>query len=304
MLDSGYYVLGSEVESFESEFAQYCGVGHAVGVANGLDALTLVLRAWLETDMLSPGDEVIVPAHTFIASILAITQCNLTPVLIEPDPVSFNLSVKELQLAITPKTKVILAVHLYGQMANMPEICSIASEHNLLVLEDCAQAHGASLKGKRAGSWGDAAGFSFYPGKNLGALGDAGCVTTKHECLAKTVRTISNYGSMKKYHHSLEGVNSRLDEIQAAALRVKLQHVDSEIEHRRTIARIYSKKIKNECVKIPKWSDDGSHVFHLYVLRTRARKEFINRLKSSNIETLIHYPIAPLDQIAYGYREF
>jgi dTDP-4-amino-4,6-dideoxygalactose transaminase len=304
VLDSGYYVLGSEVESFESEFAQYCGVGHAVGVATGLDALTLVLRAWLETDMLSEGDEVIVPAHTFIASILAITQCNLTPVLVEPDPVSFNLSIKQLRLAITPKTKVILAVHLYGQMANMPEICNVASEHNLLVLEDCAQAHGASLKGKRAGSWGDAAGFSFYPGKNLGALGDAGCVTTKHEGLAKTVRTISNYGSMQKYHHVLEGVNSRLDEIQAAALRVKLRHLDSEIEHRRKIARIYSKEIKNESVKSPQWSDDGSHVFHLYVLRTRARKEFIDRLKSNNIETLIHYPIAPHDQIAYAYREF
>ena len=240
MLDSGYYVLGSEVESFESEFAQYCGVGHAVGVANGLDTLTLVLRAWLKLTCCLQVTRLSYP-YPFIASILAITQCNLTPVLIEPDPVSFNLSVKELQLAITPKTKVILAVHLYGQMANMPEICSIASEHNLLVLEDCAQAHGASLKGKRAGSWGDAAGFSFYPGKNLGALGDAGCVTTKHECLAKTVRTISNYGSMKKYHHSLEGVNSLLDEIQAAALRVKYS-IRSEIEHRRTIARIYSKK--------------------------------------------------------------
>lgn len=304
VLDSGYYVLGSEVESFESEFAKYCGESYAIGTSNGLDALILVLRAWIELDMLSEGDEVIVPANTFIASILAITECNLTPVLVEPNPVSFNLSVKELKLAITSRTKVILPVHLYGQMANMPEICAFADEHNLLVLEDCAQAHGASLKGKRAGSWGDAAGFSFYPGKNLGALGDAGCVTTKHEHLAKTIRAISNYGSIKKYHYLHEGMNSRLDEIQAAILRVKLLHLDYEIQHRRKIARIYSKEIKTDCVETPQWSDNDSHVFHLYVLRTKRRNEFIEHLKNSNIETLIHYPVAPHDQKAFAHRDF
>ena len=304
VLDSGYYVLGSEVDSFESEFAQYCGVGHCVGVANGLDALTLVLRAWIELGMLSPGDEVIVPANTYIASIFAITQSNLKPVLVEPDPISFNLSIKQLQLAITPRTKVILPVHLYGQMADMSEICAIASQHNLLVLEDCAQAHGANLNGKRAGSWGDAAGFSFYPGKNLGALGDAGCVTSKHEVLAETVRTISNYGSVKKYHHSMEGVNSRLDEIQAAVLRVKLQHLDFEIEHRRKIARIYSAGINSEHVTVPLWSDNGSHVFHLYVIRTKIRQKLIDVLESKNIETLIHYPVAPHNQLAFKNRDF
>ena len=304
VLDSGYYVLGSEVDSFESEFAKYCGAEYAVGTSNGLDALILVLRAWLELGMLSEGDEVIVPANTFIASILAITECNLTPVLIEPDPVSFNLCMKQARLAITSKTKVILPVHLYGQMANMPEIIGFANDHNLLVLEDCAQAHGASLEGKRAGSWGDAGGFSFYPGKNLGAIGDAGCVTTKHERLAETVRAISNYGSTAKYYYSLEGLNSRLDEIQAAVLRVKLQHLDSEIEHRRAIARIYSEQIKSDLVETPQWSDDDSHVFHLYVLRTGLRNEIIDYLKNSNIETLIHYPVAPHEQEAFAHRQF
>lgn len=304
VLDSGYYVLGSEVDSFESEFAEYCGESYAIGTSNGLDALILVLRAWIELDMLSEGDEVLVPANTFIASILAITECNLTPVLVEPNPVSFNLSVKELRLAVTSRTKVILPVHLYGQMANMPEICAFADKHNLLVLEDCAQAHGARLKGKRAGSWGDAAGFSFYPGKNLGALGDAGCVTTKHERLAKTIRAISNYGSIEKYHYLHEGMNSRLDEIQAAILRVKLLHLDSEIQHRRKIARIYSKDIKIDCVETPQWLDNDSHVFHLYVLRTKRRKEFIEYLKNSNVETLIHYPVAPHDQKAFAHRNF
>ena len=239
VIDSGWYIGGSELEKFEQQFASYCGTQYAIGVANGLDALILTLRAWKELGKLKEGDEVIVPSNTYIASILAISANNLTPVLVEPSVDSFNIDPKKIETAITSKTKAILPVHLYGQLADMPAIMDIAKHHELLVLEDSAQAHGASLDGKRAGSWGDASGFSFYPGKNLGALGDAGAITTSDEELANTLRALRNYGSHEKYKNLFQGVNSRLDEIQAAMLNVKLNHLDNEIAHRRKVANDY-----------------------------------------------------------------
>lgn len=296
VLDSGWYVRGAEVDLFEQEFAGYCGSRYCVGVANGLDALSLVLRAWIELGKIREGDEVIVPANTYIATILAVTQNNLKPVLVEPDQGSFNLSTEKIKSAITKKTRVILPVHLYGQLADMAAIMSLSESHNILVLEDAAQAHGARKQRILAGNWGDAAAFSFYPGKNLGALGDGGCVTTSDKQLADTVRVIANYGSEKKYQNSHKGVNSRLDEMQAAFLRVKLRHLDSEILHRASIARIYSKEIVNNAIKLPSYEDDGSHVFHLYVVRSKKRSDFIASLELAGIETLVHYPIAPHKQ--------
>ena len=236
VIDSGWYILGAQLEAFEAEFARYCGVQHCIGVGNGLDALTLTLRAWKEMGRLQDGDEVIVPSHTYIATCLAVTESGLQPVLVEPDPTTYNLCPSKLEAAITSKTRALIAVHLYGQLAPMPEIMTVAKRHGLLVLEDAAQAHGASIGGRRAGHWGDAAGFSFYPGKNLGALGDAGAVTTSDGALADVVRTLGNYGSQRKYENAYQGVNSRLDEIQAAMLRVKLRHLDTEVERRLTSA--------------------------------------------------------------------
>ena len=299
VLDSGWYVLGSEVDSFEEEFATYCGADYCIGVANGLDALIIVLRAWIELGKICEGDEVIVPANTYIATILAVTQNNLKPVLVEPDEGSFNISPEKIEAAITSRTRVVLPVHLYGQMANMPKIMALSEKYNLLVLEDSAQAHGAHILNKQAGAWGHASGFSFYPGKNLGALGDAGCITTSDKSLAETVRVIANYGSEFKYRNLLKGVNSRLDEVQAAILRVKLKYLNSEILHRRKIARIYRNKITNPSIKGPFYTDDGSHVFHLYVLRSKNRDAFMSLLKTAQIDTLIHYPIAPHKQAAF-----
>ena len=230
VIDSGWYICGSELAEFERKFATYCGVKHAVGVANGLDALILVLRAWKEAGSLKDGDEVIVPANTYIASILAITANRLTPVLVEPNPETFNLDPAKMQAALTDKTKAVLPVHLYGQLADMPTICAFAKQHGLLVLEDAAQAHGAESNGKKAGAWGDAAGFSFYPGKNLGALGDGGAITTNDDQLAQMLRALRNYGSHRKYENLYSGTNSRLDEIQAAILSVKLAYLDRETE--------------------------------------------------------------------------
>ena len=233
VIDSGWYIGGSELEQFEQQFANYCGTKCAIGVANGLDALILTLRAWKELGKLKEGDEVIVPSNTYIASILAISANNLTPILVEPCVDSFNIDPKKIEAAITSRTKAILPVHLYGQLADMPAIMAIAKRHELLVLEDSAQAHGACLDGKKAGSWGDASGFSFYPGKNLGALGDAGAITTSDEDLADTLRALRNYGSHEKYKNLFQGVNSRLDEILAAMLIVKLSYLENEIAHRR-----------------------------------------------------------------------
>lgn len=300
VIDSGWYVLGQEVKAFEQEFANYCGARHCVGTANGLDALTLILRAWLELGRLQPGDEVIVPANTYIASILAISANGLKPVLVEPDVATFNLSPSNIRSAITDKTRVILPVHLYGQLADMPAILSLAREYDLLVLEDAAQAHGAAIDGKKAGSWGDAAGFSFYPGKNLGALGDAGAITTSDTVLAETLRALSNYGSHEKYKNLFKGVNSRLDEIQAAMLRVKLSQLDRDTEHRRLLATIYLKNInKNERVKLPHVTSLEQHVWHLFVIRCNERSALQQYLNLEGIQTLIHYPIPPHKQLAY-----
>ncbi len=299
VLDSGWYVQGESLREFEREFASYCGSNYCIGVANGLDALTLTLRAWKELGKLHDGDEVIVPANTYIASILAITENRLTPVLIEPDPLTFNISCKNIKVAITNRTKVILPVHLYGRLAPMEEIMSIAKDHGLLVLEDAAQSHGACFDGKRAGSWGDAAGFSFYPGKNLGALGDAGAVVTSDPILEETVRTLSNYGSSEKYVNKFKGVNSRLDELQAAILSVKLKRLDEDTTRRRTIAKKYCKYIKNPNIDILR-SAGSEHVYHLFVVRTKYRDELSDFLSASGIATLIHYPIPAHRQDAYS----
>lgn len=305
VIDSGWYVQGSQVKAFEQEFAGYCGSKHAIGVANGLDALILTLRAWKEMGKLKDGDEVIVPANTYIASILAITENGLTPVLVEPSECTYNLSPVLLEEAITSKTKVILAVHLYGMLAPMVEIMQLAEQYGLLVLEDSAQAHGAMINGRKAGNWGHASGFSFYPGKNLGALGDAGAVTTNDDRLAQTIRALGNYGSHKKYENIYQGVNSRLDEMQASFLLVKLRHLDSDTKRRKEIAIAYANGIKNIDVFLPiknsiKHVDElDNHAFHLFVIRSVQRNELSMYLHHKDIHTLVHYPIPPHQQMAY-----
>lgn len=305
VIDSGWYILGQELETFEQEFADFCNVKYAVGVANGLDALALVIRAWKEMGKLKSGDEIIVPANTYIASILAISENDLVPVLVEPDPKTYNLCPKNTEKAITIKTKAILSVHLYGLLSPMPELMAIAKENNLLVLEDCAQAHGAEINGKRAGNWGDAGAFSFYPGKNLGALGDAGAITTNDKELASVLKALRNYGSHKKYENLYKGVNSRLDEIQAAMLRVKLRYLEDETNNRRNIAKRYIGEIINPLVSLPTWGGDSDHVFHLFVIETEHRDNLHEFLLSKGIETIIHYPKAPHKQQAYTeYKDF
>jgi len=304
VIDSGWYVQGAEVNAFEQEFAAYCGTKHCIGVANGLDALTLILRAYKELGKLKEGDEVIVPANTYIASILAISENRLRPILVEPDEQTYNLDPALIEQAITPNTKAIMAVHLYGQLADMPTINAIAKKHGLLVIEDSAQAHGASIKGRKAGNWGDASGFSFYPGKNLGALGDAGAVTTNDDELAQTLRALGNYGSHKKYENLYQGVNSRLDEMQAAILRVKLQHLDDETKRRREIAIAYAQSINNPNIILPINLNTSAltlehHAFHLFVLRTNDREKLQSYLAENGVQVLIHYPIAPHHQKAY-----
>ena len=303
VLDSGWYIAGQELEKFEQNFANYCGTKFAIGVANGLDALILTLRAWKELGKLQDGDEVIVPANTYIASILAITANNLKPVLVEPDESSLNISIDTIRSAITVRTKVILPVHLYGQLANMPAIMKVAKQNNLLVLEDSAQAHGAKIDGKRAGNWGDASGFSFYPGKNLGALGDAGAITTNDAELAQTLKALRNYGSHEKYKNLFAGVNSRLDEIHAAILDVKLKYLDEEVANRRKIASLYLSEIKNSYMTLPLTGIDAlkyeQHVWHLFVIQSAHRDELQSYLKENGVQTLIHYPIPPHQQQAY-----
>lgn len=299
VIDSGYYINGPEVEAFNQEYANYCGVKYCIGVASGLDALTLVLCAWKHLGLISDGDEVIVPGNTFVASALAISENNLKPVFVEPCPESFNLTVESINKAISKRTKVIMPVHLYGQMAPMKEIMEIAQKNNLLVLEDAAQAHGALLNGKKSGGWGHAAGFSFYPGKNLGALGDAGAITTNNCELALLIRTIANYGSEKKYHHRIQGKNSRLDEMQAAFLRVKLGYLASETAKRQQIASDYILQIKNPKIRLPICHNKQSHVWHLFVVKSTKREELQKYLHENGISTLIHYPIAVHKQKAY-----
>jgi len=299
VIDSGWYIQGKECEAFEHEFSTYCGTEYAVGVANGLDALTLILRAYIELGVMQNGDEVIVPANTYIASILAITENGLIPILVEPNIETYLLDSARIEENITSRTKAILPVHLYGQTCDMDKINEIAKQYKLKVIEDSAQSHGAYFKNKRCGNLGDASGFSFYPGKNLGALGDGGAITTNDEELATAIRALGNYGSHKKYENVYQGVNSRLDEIQAAMLRVKLRHLDSETETRKKIAYFYLKNIKNDKIILPTSIDEKSHVWHLFVIRTDNRELLQEFLLEKGIQTLIHYPIPPHKQNAY-----
>ncbi|ARN76525.1 aminotransferase [Nonlabens spongiae] len=300
VLDSGWYIKGFALEKFEAEFASYCDTEHCVGVANGLDALILIFRALIIQDKLKVGDEVIVPANTYIASVMALTQNGLIPVLIEPNENSFNLDLEGLKKNRTRKTRAVLTVHLYGQLA--VDVSSYCKENDLLLVEDAAQAHGAQNEnGQRAGSYGIAAGFSFYPGKNLGAIGDAGAVTTNDEELAQLISQLGNYGSEKKYHNSILGLNSRLDELQAAVLSVKLKNLDHENAQRRIAAKYYSDNIKNPKLRLPDWDQNvKNHVFHLFVIRCRERDLLKNYLEDNGIQTVIHYPIPPHKQNAYN----
>lgn len=300
VIDSGWYIMGNELAQFEHEFADYCGTKHAIGVANGLDALILVLRAWKELGKLHSGDEVIVPANTYIASILAITENDLVPVLVEPDEDTYNLCSEKVRAAIGPKTRAILPVHLYGQLSPMPELMALAEEFRLLVLEDCAQAHGAQIQGRKAGNWGHAAGFSFYPGKNLGSLGDAGAVTTNDDELAQTIKALRNYGSHKKYENLYRGLNSRLDEIQAAMLRVKLPYLDGETIRRQEIAKHYLNGITNSVIQLPNVMEETGHVWHLFVVQCVERDALQRWLQEHGVQTLIHYPVPPHKQQAYS----
>jgi len=299
VLNSGWYILGNEVKQFEAKFSEYCGTKHAIGVANGLDALILIIRAYIELGIFNEGDEILVPSNTFIASILSISANKLVPVLVEPDIKTYTINPSLLEEKITSKTKGILPVHLYGQLCNMEQINQIAQKHNLKVIEDSAQAHGAQKNNIRAGNFGDAAGFSFYPGKNLGALGDAGAVTTNDDELANAIRTLLNYGSEIKYKNLFKGVNSRLDELQAALLQVKLSHLDEETARRRQIANRYLSEIKNLKITLPFVIEDMAHVWHLFVVRTPDRADLQAYLAANDIQTAIHYPIPPHKQEAY-----
>ena len=301
VIDSGWYILGEEVKAFEDEYAAWTGSPHCVGTSDGLSALILALRGWKELGLLNDGDAVAVPANTYIASILAITESRLRPVLVEPDEQTFNLGAANLAAALTPDVKAVLAVHLYGQLADMPAIAKLCRERGLLLLEDAAQAHGAHIDGVKAGAWGDAAAFSFYPGKNLGALGDAGALTCKDTKLADMVRALRNYGSHEKYKNLVQGPNDRLDEMQAAILRVKLPHLDADNAHRRAIAQRYRNEIKNPAVRLPSVHvGEDSHVWHLFVVRVADRTAFQQRLLDQGVHTAIHYPIAPHHQQAYA----
>lgn len=295
VMDSGWFIMGPELEAFEYEFADYCQVKHCIGVGNGLEALRLLLQAY----DIGPGAEVIVPSNTFIATWLAVSQCGATPVPIEPDLLSQNLDPSAIKAAITPATRAIVPVHLYGQMADMDPIMELARKHKLIVIEDAAQAQGATYKGRRAGGIGDAAGTSFYPGKNLGALGDGGAVLTNDEDIAYKVKLLRNYGSSEKYHHNLAGSNSRLDELQAAFLRVKLRYLDQCNEERRDIASQYSHLLRDTSVQIPWTHPDVLPVWHLYVIRSKERDALKAHLEERGIATVIHYPIPPHQQSCY-----
>ena len=298
-LNSGRYILGVGLKRFESNFANYCGTNHCIGTANGLDALTLILKGLIELGKLKENDEVLVSANTFIASILSILQANLKPVFVEPDEVTFNISIAEIKKRITSKTKAIVAVHLYGQLANMETITELAKKNDLLVIEDAAQAHGAiDASGNKAGSLSYAAAFSFYPAKNLGALGDGGAITTNDKALNDIISQLRNYGSSSKYVNDYVGVNSRLDEIQAIFLDVKLKHLDADNIKRQDIAKRYLLEINNDKVQLPFYDELQNHVFYAFVVRVKNRTQFIDYLNKSGVESLIHYPIAPHKQKA------
>ena len=297
---SGWYLLGNEVTKFEENLCNYIGIKNAIGVANGLDALRLIIKAYKELGYFDDNDEIIVPSNTYIASVLAITDNNLKPVFVEPSLVNYNIDLSEIEAAITPKTRAIMIVHLYGQVVFSDELKVLATKHNLKIIEDNAQAIGAKFNNLNTGNLGDAAGFSFYPTKNLGALGDAGAVTTNDDLLAVTVRILANYGSSKKYENILQGLNSRLDEIQASVLNVKLKYLDEENIRRREIANLYCNNIKNEKITLPKYPEnDENHVWHLFVIRTENRDRLQKYLLENDIQTLIHYPIAPHKQDCY-----
>lgn len=307
VVNSGWYLLGEEVKAFEQEYATYIGTKHCIGVANGLDALRLILKAYIELGVMQEGDEIIVPANTYIASILAITDNRLKPVLVEPDVLTYNINPYLIEEKITAKTKGIMMVHLYGQNAMHPEIEHLTQKYNLKLIEDNAQSQGAYFGTKRTGSLGDTAGHSFYPGKNLGALGDAGAITTNDDELAKIMRALANYGSNQKYVNSYQGLNSRLDEIQAAVLQVKLNYLDVDNQKRRVIAQYYCENIKNQDIILPNIANGSllsnhfslSHVWHCFVIRHPKRDNLQAYLTENGIQTLIHYPIPPHKQMAY-----
>ena len=305
VLDSGWLILGDNVKKFEMEFAEFCRVKHCIGVANGLDALILILEGYKQLGFMKKGDEVLVPSNTYIASILAISKAGLIPVLVEPNIDTYLIDENLIEQKITSKTKAILPVHLYGRLCNMRMIMNIAKKHRLKVIEDCAQSHGASSNEIKCGNLGDAAGFSFYPGKNLGALGDGGAVTTNDDELAHTITALRNYGSHKKYENIYQGMNSRLDEIQAAFLSVKLKKLDKDNQVRRQIAQYYINNIHNDLITLPyhfktNVLNSADHVWHVFAVRVAKREMFQKYLSENGIQTIIHYPIPPHKQPAYA----
>lgn len=296
ILDSGWYLQGKQNDSFCEHFAAFCGTDYSLGVANGLDALRIIIKAY----GFGVGDEIIVPANTFIATVLAVSDNGCTPVFVEPDINTYTINPSLIKEKLTSRTKAIMAVHLYGQACQMDEINAIAKKYNLKVIEDAAQAHGAIYNGKRVGDLGDAAGFSFYPGKNLGALGDAGGITTNDKDLYEKCKAIANYGSDYKYHHIYKGLNSRLDEMQAAFLDVKLGSLDEDNNRRREISKYYRDNIKNPNIILPSTEDELSHVWHIFAIRTSNRENLIKYLNGRGIQTNIHYPTPPHKQLAYN----
>lgn len=300
-LDSGSYILGEQVGCFETEFANYCGTKFCIGVSSGLDALHLIFEAYKTLGILSIDDEIIVPSNTYIASVLAISNAGLKPVLVEPDIETFNIDTKEVLKAITSKTKAVLGVHLYGQLYNVEALEAICKAHNLLLIEDAAQAHGAiGIDGRKAGNVSQVAAFSFYPTKNLGAFGDAGAITTNNEDLANIISKLRNYGRKSSYENDIKGYNCRLDELQAAFLRIKLKYLDADNDARRKVAKLYLKKINNSDIVLPKYEGFQQHVFHLFVIRSKKRDELKKYLYENGVETLIHYPISIHKQLAYN----
>jgi len=301
VVDSGWYLQGNESRIFEDNYANYIGTRYSIGVANGLDALRLILRAYIELEVMSPGDEVIVPANTFIASTLAITDNGLIPIMIDSKESNFQMDDNLIESAITPKTKAIMIVHLYGQCSYTENIGAICKKFNLKLIEDNAQAHGCKYNGNKfTGSIGDAAGHSFYPGKNLGAMGDAGAITTDDKKLVEVIRSIANYGSKIKYISEYKGVNSRLDEIQAAILSVKLKYLNEDTSLRRNVAKLYKSNIVNPLIQLPEIEDWDAHVFHLFPILTQQRDRLKKYLDENEIQTLIHYPIPPHKQVCYA----
>ncbi|MDG4654631.1 DegT/DnrJ/EryC1/StrS family aminotransferase [Chryseobacterium arthrosphaerae] len=297
---SGWYLMGDQLSNFEKNLSNYIGTQHTIGVANGLDALRLILRAYIELGVMNIGDEIIVPSNTYIASILAISDNGLIPVLVEPEISTYNIDISKIEEKITSKTKGILIVHLQGRVVFSDSLKEIAQKHNLKIIEDNAQAIGAEWNGIKSGNLGDAAGFSFYPGKNLGALGDAGAITTNDDDLMKTIRALSNYGSNQKYVNIYKGLNSRLDEIQAAVLDIKLKYIDNENKIRREISKRFINEIKNPAVILPEYpADENEHVWHVFVIRSQRRDELQSYLTENGVQTLIHYPIPPHKQEAY-----